>query len=263
MAQCLHRQGALLQQPFGRTHRPLRERAQLAPVRRRLARALHGLRACRADAAGPQLLAARAAARRLALRALVPRRRASASEGRAVPAGLAAADHGRTDAPLRPATGLAQQQLGRRPHGRVPARARPRARAGEKRPFVAWASFADPHHPFDAPAPWCWMHRPEDVDLPPARARDLRAPALVAPRRAGEPPRRHARKPQGARAVLAHAAAERRATARDHRQLLRHDLAHRPSGRPHPGGAARRRPGRAHAGGLSPPTTANGWATTA
>jgi arylsulfatase A-like enzyme len=46
-------------------------------------------------------------------------------------------------------------------------------RAGHQRPFVAWASFADPHHPFDAPAPWCWMHRPEDVDLPPERARDL------------------------------------------------------------------------------------------
>jgi arylsulfatase A-like enzyme len=46
-------------------------------------------------------------------------------------------------------------------------------RAGQTRPFVAWASFADPHHPFDAPAPWCWTHRPEDVDLPPERARDL------------------------------------------------------------------------------------------
>ncbi len=34
-------------------------------------------------------------------------------EGRAVPPGLAAADHGRTDPQLRPATGLAQQQLGR------------------------------------------------------------------------------------------------------------------------------------------------------
>jgi arylsulfatase A-like enzyme len=34
-------------------------------------------------------------------------------------------------------------------------------------------SFADPHHPFDAPAPWCWQHRPEDVDLPKQRARDL------------------------------------------------------------------------------------------
>ena len=41
------------------------------------------------------------------------------------------------------------------------------------RPFCLWASFPDPHHPFDAPAPWCWMHRPEDVDLPPHRSRDL------------------------------------------------------------------------------------------
>ncbi|MBI5721369.1 MAG: sulfatase-like hydrolase/transferase [Burkholderiales bacterium] len=40
-------------------------------------------------------------------------------------------------------------------------------------PFCAWISLADPHHPFDAPAPWCWMHRPEDVDLPPHRVRDL------------------------------------------------------------------------------------------
>ncbi|MBK6864142.1 MAG: sulfatase-like hydrolase/transferase [Ideonella sp.] len=49
-----------------------------------------------------------------------------------------------------------------------------RARGGSAaRPFAAWVSFADPHHPFDAPAPWCWMHRPEDVDLPPQRTRDL------------------------------------------------------------------------------------------
>jgi arylsulfatase A-like enzyme len=46
-------------------------------------------------------------------------------------------------------------------------------RAGDTQPFCAWVSFADPHHPFDAPAPWCWMHRPEDVDLPPRRERDL------------------------------------------------------------------------------------------
>ncbi|MBS7807284.1 sulfatase-like hydrolase/transferase [Variovorax sp. PCZ-1] len=41
------------------------------------------------------------------------------------------------------------------------------------KPFCAWVSMADPHHPFDAPAPWCWMHRPEDVDLPAHRSRDL------------------------------------------------------------------------------------------
>jgi arylsulfatase A-like enzyme len=42
-----------------------------------------------------------------------------------------------------------------------------------KQPFCAWVSLADPHHPFDAPAPWCWIHRPEQVDLPPYRTRDL------------------------------------------------------------------------------------------
>ena len=40
-------------------------------------------------------------------------------------------------------------------------------------PFCAWVSMADPHHPFDAPAPWCWMHQPGDVDLPKHRSRDL------------------------------------------------------------------------------------------
>lgn len=41
------------------------------------------------------------------------------------------------------------------------------------RPFCAWVSFPDPHHPFDAPAPWSRLHAPEDVDLPQQRARDL------------------------------------------------------------------------------------------
>ncbi|PWS37145.1 sulfatase [Falsiroseomonas bella] len=34
------------------------------------------------------------------------------------------------------------------------------------RPFCLWASFPDPHHPFDCPVPWSLLHRPEDVDLP-------------------------------------------------------------------------------------------------
>lgn len=45
--------------------------------------------------------------------------------------------------------------------------------APREQPFCLWVSFPDPHHPFDAPAPWCWMHRAEDVDLPPFRTRDL------------------------------------------------------------------------------------------
>ena len=36
-----------------------------------------------------------------------------------------------------------------------------------------WASFPDPHHPFDCPSPWCYLHRPEDVDLPEHRTRDF------------------------------------------------------------------------------------------
>ena len=48
-----------------------------------------------------------------------------------------------------------------------------RRRAGTARPFCAWLSFPDPHHPFDAPAPWCHLHDPADVDLPPYRDRDL------------------------------------------------------------------------------------------
>lgn len=41
------------------------------------------------------------------------------------------------------------------------------------KPFCAWVSMADPHHPFDAPAPWCWMHQPAEIDLPQHRLRDL------------------------------------------------------------------------------------------
>jgi arylsulfatase A-like enzyme len=50
---------------------------------------------------------------------------------------------------------------------------RRRQGTGADKPFCAWVSFADPHHPFDAPAPWCYMHRPEDVDLPAHRTRDF------------------------------------------------------------------------------------------
>jgi arylsulfatase A-like enzyme len=39
--------------------------------------------------------------------------------------------------------------------------------------FIAWASFPDPHHPFDAPSPWCYMHHPDEVDLPAHRTLDL------------------------------------------------------------------------------------------
>jgi len=44
---------------------------------------------------------------------------------------------------------------------------------GRAKPFCLWASFPDPHHPFDAPVPWSRLHDPADVDLPRHRARDL------------------------------------------------------------------------------------------
>jgi len=45
-------------------------------------------------------------------------------------------------------------------------------RAHRDRPFFLWASFADPHHPFDCPEPWSRLHDPEDVDLPFHRSTD-------------------------------------------------------------------------------------------
>lgn len=41
------------------------------------------------------------------------------------------------------------------------------------KPFCAWVSFPDPHHPFDCPLPWSRLHHPSEVDLPPHRTRDL------------------------------------------------------------------------------------------
>ena len=61
---------------------------------------------------------------------------------------------------------LAQFDLDRRPHDRL----RP---ANKDEPFFLWASFPDPHHPFDAPEPWSRMHHPDDVDLPKFRTMDL------------------------------------------------------------------------------------------
>lgn len=40
-------------------------------------------------------------------------------------------------------------------------------------PFCLWASFPDPHHPFDAPDPWSRMHHPDEVELPEFRERDF------------------------------------------------------------------------------------------
>ena len=44
---------------------------------------------------------------------------------------------------------------------------------GAGQPFFAWASFPDPHHPFDCPAPWRQMYDPADMLLPEHRSLDL------------------------------------------------------------------------------------------
>jgi arylsulfatase A-like enzyme len=46
---------------------------------------------------------------------------------------------------------------------------------GIDRPFFMWVSFADPHHPFDPPHPWCDRYEPADMRqvLPQAHAGEL------------------------------------------------------------------------------------------
>lgn len=46
-------------------------------------------------------------------------------------------------------------------------------RRNHSKPFCLWASFPDPHSPFDCPAPWCYQYQIDEVDLPPHRTLDL------------------------------------------------------------------------------------------
>jgi arylsulfatase A-like enzyme len=52
------------------------------------------------------------------------------------------------------------------------AQGAPGASSQASQPFCLWASFPDPHHPFDCPEPWSRLHDPEDVDLPEHRTTD-------------------------------------------------------------------------------------------
>jgi arylsulfatase A-like enzyme len=45
-------------------------------------------------------------------------------------------------------------------------------REHRNQPFCLWASFPDPHHPFDCPEPWSRLHHPDEVDLPRHRVTD-------------------------------------------------------------------------------------------
>lgn len=44
-------------------------------------------------------------------------------------------------------------------------------RSARNRPFCAWVSFPDPHHPFDCPEPWSRLHSPSEMELPRYRER--------------------------------------------------------------------------------------------
>lgn len=46
------------------------------------------------------------------------------------------------------------------------------SRLGDRSWFL-WVSYADPHHPFAPPAPWCHRYRPEDMTLPERRHAEL------------------------------------------------------------------------------------------
>ena len=46
-------------------------------------------------------------------------------------------------------------------------------RQERSKPFCAWVSFPDPHHPFDAPAPWSGLYDPRSLTLPQHRTKDL------------------------------------------------------------------------------------------
>lgn len=47
-------------------------------------------------------------------------------------------------------------------------------RRSKDKPFFMWCSFADPHHPFDPPAPWCYRYDPADMVLPRRDREELR-----------------------------------------------------------------------------------------
>ena len=47
------------------------------------------------------------------------------------------------------------------------------AQRDRSKPFCVWASFGDPHHPFDAPEPWSRLYDPGALRLPEHRVKDL------------------------------------------------------------------------------------------
>ncbi len=174
----------------------------------------------------------------------------------AVPHGAAAADRCRADVELRVAGRIPQLDVDRRPHDRLPARA---SRPAVLRVGVVSRS-APPVRRARAVVLSASPRRRRPAGAPHARPR---APAVVASRRArGEAADGQRDAAQVPRGGFAHAGAERRAAAAPDRELLRHDLADRPSGRPDPAGASGPGSATATRSLCTQPITATGSATT-
>jgi arylsulfatase A-like enzyme len=47
------------------------------------------------------------------------------------------------------------------------------ARSSPNNLICLWASFADPHFPYDCPEPWSRLHTPAEIDLPAHRSKDF------------------------------------------------------------------------------------------
>ena len=126
-------------------------------------------------------------------------------------------------------------------------------------PFFAWVSFTDPHHPMDAPRPWCDRYDPADVleMLPEPHPEEFDA----------KPPL-HRAWTQGMRGRMFEfanpggALYTREELARHDRRLLRDGEPDRPPGRTGARAARRARHRRRHARRRARPTTASSWVTT-
>ena len=175
-----------------------------------LARAVHGLRARRADASRATTTVRRSS-----------RRAASTTSAGTTRDGAARRRTGCYRTQLPPMTGAAQTW-----HSALPVAWHNSTWIGDRtidylrehqRPSRSAPGRRSPIRtiPFDCPEPWSRLHDPDEVDLPRAPHARSRAAAVVAPRQ----PRRHAaargrRRCASSARSIAHAGADRRAAAR-------------------------------------------------
>ena len=192
-----------------------------------------------------------------ALRALVLRRRPRRGEEPAADgASCAPVDRRRADLALGAAGRVAQLDLDRRSHDRVPARQQgpavlrlgvvPRSASSVRLPRAV-----------EPPA------RPDDVDLPEHRTLDLERRPWWHKASLDGTPKMENSELRKFRAKARACRTRPTAAARADRQLLRHDLADRPQRRPHPDRARHLWASPRTRWSSTPPTTATGSAITA